>query len=112
MYFLVAAARGFKPRGMILFPPTWVSQFTKDPVMGLGSVVFAGSQAVDFYNDRVAIDTSPGVEARARAYEAEFLKTRPKSGLNAYQLEVLSEFPNGLEAEHLYEYRPVATCVT
>lgn len=105
--FLVAAGDSGQPQGFILAPPRWIDLVTKEPLMGVGSVIFTGSQAVDYYNDRLSSDGSL-VQDRAASYEAEFLKGFRDQSLNAYQKSILKRFPEGFDVKYAYDYRPVA----
>lgn len=98
-----------EPIGVILLPDDWVGLILKDHIMQLGAVVFAGSQAVDYFNGRLNIDSKGRVGDRAMSYEAELLKTFDPSTLNAYQLDVLAKFPNGFDPKYDYVHREVAS---
>ncbi len=87
------------PQGLIIPPLGWAKMMGQDPIMQLGALVFAGSQAVDYANDRFLNDQK-NVRPRAVAYEAEYLNT--VRSLSAfwepcdYQSAVLREFPEGI----------------
>lgn len=100
--------------GVIVPPEDWVSLFAENPAYQLGALVFVGSQAVDFYNDRYIREGRDAVVNRCRAYEAEFIRTYkqvmdPEYALNDYQAKLCEEFPRGLSSEkvkpHLYKSR-------
>lgn len=100
-----------KTQGVILLPTNWDALYRQDPLFHTGGVVFAGSQARDFYHGRIIRDGGEVLTARARAYEAEYLKTLPnRASFNPYQKEVLAQFPQGFEtptaANLLYETIP------
>lgn len=96
-------------RAAILLPPGWPARIIEDPVMAMGAMVFCGSQVVDFYNDKAA-EGSEQMHERARAYEAEFLrsytKIDPSWQPNAYQQRVLA-LPD--DPSMFYESREVPT---
>lgn len=96
--FLVVGPRS-APQAMIHAPQKWADMVRKDPIMQLGALVFVGSQAVDYANDRFLTDQT-NVKLRASAYEAEFLNTvrslTPNWEPCDYQTSVLQEFPDGL----------------
>lgn len=102
-----------KPDGIIFIPHNWEAMIEEDPVCQLGALVFVGSQAVDFYNGRIAIDPKALMD-RARANEAEYLVTiresAPDHKMNDWQKKMLEEFPEGLRSEgikkHLYKFKP------
>jgi hypothetical protein len=87
------------PQGLIIPPPNWASMLVRDPIMQLGALVFVGSQAIDYANDRYMNDVK-NVRPRASAYEAEFLNTIRSLSASwtpcDYQSSVLQEFPEGL----------------
>jgi hypothetical protein len=109
--FLVATTGGVV-QGIILVPVGWLAMIQVDPAMEVGAIVYVGSQAVDFFNGRLKFDSSDRIRARAAAYEAEFLKTLPRSTLNAYQQEILGKFSNGFDEQFSYAYRSVAASRT
>lgn len=96
--FVVMGPRS-APQGLIIPPLDWSKKVGQDPIMQLGALVFVGSQAVDYANDRFLSDQK-NVRPRAVAYEAEYLNT--VRSLSAswepcdYQSAVLGEFPEGL----------------
>lgn len=102
-----------KPDGIIFLPHNWQEMIEEDPVCQLGALVFVGSQAVDYYNDRVGREPE-AMMRRARANEAEYLVTvrevSPGHKFNEWQLKMLEEFPEGLRSpgikSHLYEFKP------
>lgn len=97
-------------QSIILLPKTWPQMVEDDPFMQLGAILFVGAQAVDFYNDRLFRET--GARRRWHAYEAELYRTLgtllPSWTPNAYQLETLARFPDGLDSKDvpLYPYKP------
>lgn len=92
---------------VILFPPTWVDDLHADPVMGLGSLIFTGSQAVDYYNDRV-LAAPQECSMRARAYEVEMLNViqtlMPEWEPNSLQVSLMEQYPEGLDSEGIVTY--------
>ncbi len=87
------------PQGLIIPPLNWVEMVGQDPIMQMGALVFVGSQAIDYANDRFSNDQK-NVLPRASAYEAEYLNTVRSLSSSwepcAYQTAVLQEFPEGL----------------
>lgn len=98
-------------QAIILIPKTWPQMCMDDPFMQLGAILFAGAQAVDFYNDRLLGDPN-AAHRRWCAYEAELLHTlkelSPSWQPNTYQCEAIARFPDGLDTENvvLYSYKP------
>jgi hypothetical protein len=80
----------------IISPQEWEVMFVDDPVMQTGAVVNMASRAVDVLNKRAICEH----DARAQAYEAEYLmvlqKHAPKLEFNSYQRQLLKRFPDGL----------------
>lgn len=105
---------------IIFMPHNWLEMIAKDPVEQMGALVFVGSQAVDFYNGRLLTSKETAQEdhtntiKRARAYEAEYLKTVkggfPDWKFTPYQQKVLGEYPEGIStptvASLLYLWKP------
>ena len=106
----------------IFMPPNWLEQLHSDPVMAVGSIIFVGSQAVDFYNgklkNRENLEEVPEKAlARAWSLEADYLlalEASPEADKqgwkpNQYQRKVLSRFPLGTQTpgteELFYPYR-------
>lgn len=99
-------------QGLVLIPKACPELVEADPFMQLGAILFAGVQAVDFYNDRLVGDR--GAHRRWQAYEAELLRTL-KVGVrrwtpNVWQQEILRSCPDGLDTDgvELYAYKPYA----
>src|ERR1700744_3092368 len=67
--FIIAGVN-VAPQAMIATPANWVDMVRKDPLTQLGALVYVGSQAVDYANDRYLEERS-NVLPRAKAYEAE-----------------------------------------
>lgn len=94
---LVKARDSGKFRMMMLIPEQW----DDTPVKELGAMVFCGSQVVDYYNDRLNGSTPLQIvetKARARMYEAQFLRTVFEQDASIvpddYQREIMEEHPN------------------
>lgn len=99
---LAMAEREKIPQAYIFLPLKWIEQLQEDAVLQMGALVFTGSQALDFYNQKL-VSTQDGVRqtiARARAHEAEFLltlkKVMPEWAPGAYQTGVINEYPEGV----------------
>lgn len=118
--------RGGRAVGCIMMPPQWSKMMMEDPVMQTGAIIFAASQAQDFWTKKYleAADYQKRKKQnplllRAYAYESDWLhyikrvEEAPKLvGLesqwkpNDYQRDVLNNFPNGydsLDPELQYE---------
>lgn len=85
----------------IMVPLNWVTQINENPLMTLGGLVWASSQAVDFYNNRFRQETKQEIETRAGAYEAQFyidVQTVNQNTftMNQYQEGIMRRFPQGL----------------
>ena len=101
-------------QAMIKVPQDWLEVFLDDPVFQLGGALFAGSQAVDFYNGVFATDPD-GSHELASAHEAELIKLAlyefPTYQLDDYQKQLLDLYPEGLNTprakELLYPLAPV-----
>ena len=110
----VTSVEGVFEQAVIRLPLNWLDLFQEDPIFQLGSVLYTGSQAVDFYNGRLSQDAVRSCNL-AQAHEAELLKfvarEMPEYGLDAYQLRVLEKYPQGLDTpgakELLYPLAPV-----
>jgi hypothetical protein len=96
-------------RALTFVPHNWAEMIKEDPVMQLGAVLFVGSQATDFYNNRFATkEESLLSRVRATSYEAEYLRLiQDSSKLNDYQQSVLAKYPNGFDTSLTYTRRPV-----
>lgn len=98
-------------RGIIFVPPFWKKLILEDSMMQFGAVVYTGSKAVDFYNNRLEKDV---IDERAALYESEFLRTlrreNPVYKFNEYQKSIIEKFPDGFAspgaARLLYESKP------
>lgn len=96
-------------QGVVLIPWEWPKMVEEDPFMQLGAILFVGAQIVDFYNDRL-FEGRRGYR-RHQAYEAEMLHTfkgwLPGWTPNAYQCQILKNFPDGLDTKdvELYVYK-------
>lgn len=98
----------------ILVPEDWPAMAAKDAILQYGALVWTGSLAVDFYNDRYV---PPDALRRAYAHEAEFYlalkRLDPTWRPNPYQRQVLADYPQGLDSPQvqglLYEPREIVT---
>lgn len=111
--FWAEVPRNGKPFACVLCPHNWLSMIQSSPIMQLGAVTFAASQARDFYNEK--LEDKEGVRSRSRAFESELLrcfcrhKVITPEMLNSHQRKLLEEFPNGLDSLNSalwYESRP------
>lgn len=111
IHFYAEIPKQGQPVACILCPPKWLHMVEADPIMQFGALVFAGSQARDYYNERLAWD-GKAVHSRSRAYESEFLHCVMEKypfTPNDYQKKVMEDFPKGLaslEAKFWYESKP------
>ena len=92
-----------------MVPDTWLDQLLQDPIMQFGGVVCTSSQARDYYNGRLSVDSLK----RAYAFEAEALfgvqKVESEWQPNEYQCQIMKEYPEGTLSlpPHLwYESKP------
>jgi hypothetical protein len=91
-------------------PYAWPEMVEADPTMELGAIVVVGSQAVDFYNNRLTSpDESKISKERSLSYEAELLILFREMGhsLNGYQKDVLTKYPNGFDSSFAYPMKAV-----
>jgi hypothetical protein len=86
---------------VVIIPVDWVEMCAHNPPFQFGGIVFVGSQVVDYYNGQ------PDMLKRARAFEAEYVKSLPSEILNGYQKKLLMDFPNGLTSNFMYRPKPV-----
>ncbi len=102
-------------KGIIFVPHNWPTMVREDPVYQLGALVFVGSQAVDYYNERLTTPKeAEAAKKRARAHEAEYLLAirgiSPEIPFNEWQRSVLYEYPQGLKTPSivplLYKSKP------
>jgi len=81
--------------GSFMVPDTWLDQLLKDPIMQFGGVVCTSSQARDYYNGRLSVDSLK----RSYAFEAEALFSiqQVEAGWqpNEYQQHIMQEYPQG-----------------
>jgi hypothetical protein len=95
----------------ILVPPKWLENGAKDYTMMVGSMIFCGSQAVDYYNGQLLGQGQVAAD-RARAYEVEALHViqaaDPSFTPNPYQTAILRCYPQGIRSKgiKLYEEKP------
>ena len=96
-FTVVSAQHG--PQAVILMPPDWMQQMAADPLMQVGSLVFVGSQARDYYRGKIkSAADSALVGQRARAYEAEYLLALRATGytkFNEYRRPCSANTPTG-----------------
>lgn len=113
--FVVAGSRT-APQSMILTPTDWHKMVRRDPLTQLGALVFVGSQAIDYVNERFTEDPE-NVTTRAFAYEAEYINTvkglSPSWDLTQYHTKLLEDFPEGVAtpkaSKVLYSAKPLIT---
>ncbi len=93
-------------QALLKVPVDWFETFIDDPIYQLGGALFAGSQAVDFYNGLLATDPDSSNEL-ALAHEAELIKLAiyefPTYQLDDYQTQLLETFPEGLNTPRAKE---------
>lgn len=97
----------------IFAPINWLDMIEKDHVYQMGALVFIGSQAVDYYNNRLLNDPAVARQ-RAYIYEAEYSHTvknlTPDWQPNANQNRMMKEYPAGLKTPAIegliYKSRP------
>ena len=97
----------------IFAPINWLDMIEKDHVYQMGALVFIGSQAVDYHNNRLLNDPAVARQ-RSYVYEAEYCHTvknlTPSWQPNANQEHMMKEYPAGLKTpaikELIYQPRP------
>jgi hypothetical protein len=102
--------RGIEGRfACIMVPEDWLEQIKKDPIMQFGGVVCTGSQARDYFNNRI----DAGTLHRGYAFEAESLfgiqKVESDWKPNKYQCQIMEKYPLGtrsLPPGDWYECKP------
>lgn len=106
--------RDGKSMAVIMCPQNWHEQLASDPHMQMGALVFAASQAKDYWNhkfiplpDEDIAQKKKEVFQRAWSNEAELLhyfqRTAPNFKPNEYQQKVIAEYPLGtLSISHNY----------
>jgi len=96
-------------KAVILCPMDFYESIKKDFIFCAGAMVFVGSQARDWYNDKLAWIDDEGVHDgreevanRARAYEAEWLLFIQSLDIgyefNEYQQKIVEDSPEGLDS--------------
>lgn len=98
-YAVVRVGETGQQAAVFFLPYTWAKMFEEDPYTELGSLIFTGSQAVDYYNDRIQSQEDSSVSnRRGRIYEAEFFLTLQQRGtqLTPFQQKILADYPTGL----------------
>lgn len=108
-----------RKQGVILVPLDYHERVAQDFIFNAGAMVFVGSQARDWYNDKLAywedgklVDGRQEVMVRARAYESEWLLMIKGLDLgyefNEYQQKILDEYPEGIESrpDLIYNSKP------
>lgn len=95
-----AEIRNDRSIAMILCPEWWHLSLAKEPYFQMGALVFAASQAKDYWNHKFLPGSREEVKARSLSYEAEllhyFAKDAPDFKPNDYQKDVMAAYPNGL----------------
>ena len=90
---------GFRQAALTV-PEDWIEMFIDDPIFQLGATLYAGSQAVDFYNG--LLEPADESADRGAAHEAELIKLSlyeyPGYELDEYQKTLLEWYPEGLNS--------------
>jgi len=104
---VINVANPEQERASIFVPMDFVQRCQENIVFQMGAMVFAISQARDFWNNKLAwvvegrlIDGREDVKTRARIYESEFLHLFKDKGYSyhEYQQKVMEEFPEGWDS--------------
>lgn len=97
---------------VIMIPDNWHDMLVEDSHMQMGALVFAASQAKDYWNHKFAPTTISKQEIHDRAWSSEaellhfFARTAPDFHANAYQNKIMERYPNGiLSVDTHYEGR-------
>lgn len=84
----------------IMIPHNWHDLLVEDAHMQMGALVFAASQAKDYWNHKFPSSTKKEIHDRAWSYESElfhyFVRTSPGFKANSYQSKIMEEYPNGI----------------
>lgn len=101
----ITLKKGSKWGCTVMVPEDWLMLVIEDPYTQLDRVVYTASLARDYMrayviNPPLIIYDKKKVERRAKAYEAEYLKTllqiEPDFSPNADQQQILNDFPWGI----------------
>ena len=95
-----AGQRESGPKAMVLVPLNWLDLLQADRWEQLAALVSIASHASDYHHGRLA-DGDEAVQFRARAYQAEYLRTLRRYRRFVFkptsvQKELLEQFPKGL----------------
>lgn len=92
--------RGSKSFASILVPENWHDILVKDTYMQMGALVFAASQAKDYWNHKFHNYSKKEIHDRAHSFESELLqyfsRTSSKFKANPYQQHILDRYPEGI----------------
>jgi hypothetical protein len=97
---------GVEHECVVFLPYAWQEMIREKPLLQLGAILFAGSQAADFYNKRHKIDPE-NISLRAQMYEGVYLKMLDPEKLDEYQKIILERYNGELVPEFLYDRKPV-----
>lgn len=92
-------------RPFLFLPKNFLELTKQAPEVQIGAFAYMASQCRDFFCNKVTGENSKEINRRSQAYEAEALLTMQemarKEGITLrlipFQLEILENFPNGLE---------------
>lgn len=100
------------PQAYVVLPSNLAELLQSDMTTQLGTLVFIGSQAIDYVQERFLTETNSS-DTRAKSYEAEFLMCARGNAAfwepNSYQLDLLQKFPEGVSSQEALKvlYCPV-----
>lgn len=85
---------------VIMIPDNWHDMLVEDTHMQMGAMVFAASQAKDYWNHKFVPSSKKDVHDRAWSAEAEllhyFARTAPDFKANDYQMKIMEKYPKGI----------------
>jgi copper(I)-binding protein len=85
---------------VIMIPEKWHEMLVQDAHMQMGAMVFAASQAKDYWNHKFGSSSKKDIHDRAWSAEAEllhyFARTAPDFKANDYQKKIMERYPKGI----------------
>jgi hypothetical protein len=92
--------RGGRSIAVIMMPKNWHDMLVQNAHMQMGAMVFAASQAKDYWNHKFGISSRQEIHDRAWSSEAEllhyFARTAPDFKANDYQQKLMEKYPKGI----------------
>lgn len=98
--------RANKSMAVIICPEKWHDMLIADAHYQMGAMVFAASQAKDYWNNKFIVEKKEIIEKRAYSFEAELLNFFAKTVVgfkpNDYQKHVIEKYPEGIKSCDLH----------